>query len=147
MAPMGEAPARRMRSILAIAVSVVGALLAGSWALHRCAENKRAVKPALSKPAGVARAVPTAASAEEAPGGFVGVSLSRQSVQIAPKFEGPLASVKVRMGDEVQQGEVIAVLDTAALRKELAVAEAVVLAAQSDERKARAELEEQSPLP
>jgi RND family efflux transporter MFP subunit len=142
MAPMVEAQARRMRSILAIAGPLVVALLVGTWALHRWAENKRAVKPDLSKPAGVAQTAPTAAAAEEAQGGFVGVILSRQAVQIAPKFEGPLASVKVRMGDEVQQGEVIAVLDTAALRKELAVAEAVVLAAQSDERKVRAELEE-----
>lgn len=142
MEPMGEPQARRMGSIWAIAGPLVVALVAGTWALHRWAENKRTVKPDLSKPAGATRLPPTTASAEEASGGFVGVVLSRQAVQVAPKFEGPLASVKVRMGDEVKQGDVIAVLDTSALRKELAVAEAVVLAAHSDERKARAELEE-----
>lgn len=142
MEPMGDPQAKRMPSTLAIGGSLALALIAGTWALHRWAENKRVVKPDLSKPAGAARKAPTAAAAEEGYGGFVGVILSRQAVQIAPKFEGPLASVNVRMGDEVKQGEVIAVLDTSALRKELAVAEAVVLAAQSDERKARAELEE-----
>jgi RND family efflux transporter MFP subunit len=74
--------------------------------------------------------------------GFVGVVLARQSVQVAPKMEGPLASVNVRIGDRVERGAVLATLDTALLKKELAVAEAVVQAAKSDEQKSRAELTE-----
>src|SRR5262249_23965998 len=104
-------------------------------------DSRRAAKPDLSKPVSVAPPAPNRLSTAEADEGFIGVVLSRQSVQVAPKLEGPLASVKVRLGDSVREGEVIAVLDTAMMKKELAVAEAVVLAAQSDERKARAELD------
>jgi RND family efflux transporter MFP subunit len=142
MEPMDEPRPGWLRPIPVAVLVLAVALVAGAWALHRWAERTRVVQPDLSKPAAATWQTPRAASAEEADGGFVGVVLSRQSVQVAPKFEGPLASVKVRMGDEVSEGEVIAVLDTSVLRKELAVAEAVVLAAQSDERKARAELEE-----
>jgi len=130
------------RRLLVFAVSGLAAigLIVGLWALKAAYDSRRSVKPDLSRPAPLASSSPTRSTPEEANGGFVGVVLSRQSVQVAPKLEGPLASVKVRMGDSVRGGEVIAVLDTAIMKKELAVAEAVVLAAQSDERKARAEL-------
>src|SRR5215471_19290953 len=138
-APMDEFGRKRLLVFAAAGLGAIG-LIGGLWVLKRAYDSKRSVKPDLSKPVLEARPAPSRSATDEVGGGFIGVVLSRQSVQVAPKLEGPLASVKVRMGDSVREGEVIAVLDTAIMKKELAVAEAVVLAAQSDERKARAEL-------
>jgi RND family efflux transporter MFP subunit len=105
---------------------------------HYVASGRAQKTPALAG----AQQSSSAAVASRSPSadGFVGVVLARQSVQVAPKMEGPLAAVNVRIGDRVALGAVVASLDTALLKKELAVAQAVVLSAKSDQERSRAEL-------
>ena len=140
---MAESGARKrwmLPSIVALAIIAVG-LLIGILNAHFGGKAPLVVQPDRSAPA----AISSAAKSEAPPNlgaHFVGVVLARQSVQLSPKFEGPLALVKVRMGDRVNEGDLIAQLDTSQLKKELAVTEAVELAARSDEGKFKAELAE-----
>jgi RND family efflux transporter MFP subunit len=142
MEPMAESGARKrwmLPSIVVLAIIAVG-LLIGILNARFGNQAPRVVQPDKSFPA-----TTSAAKSEAAPNPaarFVGVVLARQSVQLSPKFEGPLALVKVRMGDRVNEGDLIAQLDTSQLKKELAVTQAVELAARSDEGKFRAELAE-----
>lgn len=63
--------------------------------------------------------------------GFLGVIIPEEAVDISTRVEGRLESVKVRVGDTVRQGAVLAVLDTQRLRRDLAIAEAEVLTARA----------------
>ena len=55
---------------------------------------------------------------------FLGVVLSGESVELAPKIDGRLLAVKVKPGDHVVRGGIVAELDTRAAREALALAEA-----------------------
>ncbi len=56
--------------------------------------------------------------------GFVGVVVSSSTVDVSSLQEGTLLSVNARMGEAVSQGQVVAMLETADLRHELAMAKA-----------------------
>jgi RND family efflux transporter MFP subunit len=81
---------------------------------------------------------PSAASAPEltAPkeatsGSFVGVVLPPQAVNVASQDGGKLIRVSVKVGDMVRQGDVIASLDDAVKKHELAMARATLKTAQA----------------
>ncbi|XXF76341.1 efflux RND transporter periplasmic adaptor subunit [Myxococcaceae bacterium GXIMD 01537] len=97
------------------------------------------------QPVPAAREVAASAPEEDsrAPrAGFIGVIVAEGAVDVAAKGEGLLEQVDVRVGDEVRQGAVLARLDTAELRRELAVAQASLQAAQAEAGVSRIALEE-----
>ena len=139
MAELGARKRWMLPSIVVLAIIGVG-LLIGILNARFGSQAPLVVQPDKSAPTAGS---PAKSEAPPHPGtSFVGVVLARQSVQLSPKFEGPLALVKVRMGDRVNEGDLIAQLDTSLLKKELAVTEAVERAARSDAGKFNAELVE-----
>jgi RND family efflux transporter MFP subunit len=85
---------------------------------------------------------PTAAPSLPTPESFVGVILSHLSADVAPRFEGRLRDVRVRLGDRVGVGQVLAELDAPSLRFELRAAEAALAVAGVDEVRTKVELAE-----
>lgn len=75
---------------------------------------------------------------------FVGVVLARQSVDIAPEFEGKLAEVRVDLGDWVNQEQVVATLDDESIKQDLSAARASQL--RLEVQRSRAELAEQDAI-
>jgi len=69
--------------------------------------------------------------------GYVGVLLSGGAVDISPQSDGLLVKVYVRLGDRVERGGLIARLDDRAVRRDLAMAQATLQAAQAKTGKAR----------
>jgi RND family efflux transporter MFP subunit len=113
-------------------------------------------------PAGVAAVVPAPAAAYAAslpaaggpppsraaastttsrPAGYVGVVLARQAVTVAAETDGRLASVAVRVGDVVHRGQELATLSMDELHDEMAVVQATVSAARSEQRRTELELD------
>jgi RND family efflux transporter MFP subunit len=86
-------------------------------------------------------AAPPGRPAGARPAGYVGVILARQAVTVAAEAEGRLASVSVRVGDVVRRGQELAALSTEALHDEMAVVQATVSAARSEQRRAELELD------
>jgi RND family efflux transporter MFP subunit len=98
------------------ALAVAGAFLLGKGSQPE-ASPREAASPAAARGAGKPAAP---AHTDE----LLGVVLARASASIAPRFEGRLQDVLVRMGDRVEAGSVIAVLDVPTLRHDLRSAEA-----------------------
>ncbi|WP_437305413.1 efflux RND transporter periplasmic adaptor subunit [Sorangium sp. So ce388] len=92
-------------------------------------------RPAEPPPAHPSRPVPP-------PDEFLGVILARVSADIAPRFEGRLREVHVRLGDHLVAGQLIGTLDVPSLRFDLRRAEAELAAAEVDESRAEIELAE-----
>lgn len=57
---------------------------------------------------------------------FLGVLLAGETVELAPKSEGRIETVRVKPGDRVARGAVVAVLDVRPLRRQLAIAQAAL---------------------
>jgi membrane fusion protein (multidrug efflux system)/multidrug efflux system membrane fusion protein len=72
--------------------------------------------------------------------GYLGVVLARTSSDIAPRFDGRLATVNVRVGDTVSQGSLLATIAVPTLAYELRVAEAELRSANLDVDRATTEL-------
>ncbi len=77
-----------------------------------------------------------------APAGFVGVIAAAESVDIAPRFQGVIAAVRVRPGDKVTAGQIIAEMDQKSMLEELRAAEAALGAAQAAKRQADVDVED-----
>jgi len=90
--------------------------------------------------AGLAAHDPSKGAPASAAEGFVGVVLARASVEIAPRFEGRLREIRVRLGDSVKEGDVLAVIDAPTLASEIQVASAVAAGAVADRERGVAEL-------
>ena len=73
---------------------------------------------------------------------FVGVIAAADTVDVAPRFQGVLATVKVRPGDHVTAGQVIAEMDPKAMQEELRAAQAAFGAAQAAKRQADVDVED-----
>jgi RND family efflux transporter MFP subunit len=121
----------------------VVASVAASIALARAgatgdAAQARAIPPSFEAAPSAAPAARPLASAQES--GFLGVALARSSADLAPRFEGRLRDVHVRLGDRVPVGALIATLDVPSLRFDLTIAEASLQAADVDQRRAAVEL-------
>ncbi|WP_413874781.1 HlyD family secretion protein [Albidovulum sp.] len=63
-------------------------------------------------------------------------------IDISPKLAGRVAEVRVREGDLVKKGDVLAIMDTAELRAQLAQAEAAVASAEASVGVAAAQVKE-----
>ncbi len=74
---------------------------------------------------GLSRDVPPEAVAN-GDAGFVGVVVSSSTVDVSSLQEGTILTVNARMGESVAQGQVVATLESADLRHELAMAQAQV---------------------
>jgi RND family efflux transporter MFP subunit len=97
----------------------------------------------LPVPAAGEVAAPAPGVEERAPRtGFIGVIVAGGAVDVAARGEGRLEEVGVQVGDEVRQGALLARLDTAELRRELAVAQANLRAAEAEAGVTRIALEE-----
>lgn len=105
------------------------------------ADMRRQAAALLCTLAFVASAGRPAAPADEVEEGFVGLLLSIESLDLAPEFEGRLAEVRVRIGDEVRAGGVLATLDGTATVQELRRAQAELDEATATRDKAATELE------
>lgn len=82
---------------------------------------------------------PAPAAGGEARAGFIGVVMASATVALTSQLEARVERLRVRPGDAVHAGDVLAELDTTAARKELAIANAELLSANAGLR--RAELE------
>jgi len=74
------------------------------------------------------------------PLGFLGVVLSEKSVDVASRFESRLDEVTAQVGQQLQAGDVIAIVDMRAVHADLAIAEATVASARAARQNAAVEL-------
>lgn len=74
--------------------------------------------------------------------GWVGVIISRESVDVTAESPGRLAAVYVEIGDTVRPGDRIALLDTRLAQQDLEMARSSLRAAEADAERAEAELKE-----
>lgn len=81
-----------------------------------------------------AEAAPRGRAAREQ--GFLGVLVAEESVDLTTTLEGRIESIRVRLGDRIRRGEVVATLDSQALQRELAVAEAELAFSRTEEEAA-----------
>jgi RND family efflux transporter MFP subunit len=96
----------------------------------------------VSRTALVAALVALAALAALAAGGergHVGVIVSGRVVDVTPRIEGRLESVAVRLGDAVDEGQLLARLEARSARAEHAMVRAALAAAEAEARRAGVE--------
>jgi RND family efflux transporter MFP subunit len=134
-----------MKRIRSAGIGVLAALtIAGSIALamgRRSADQPSSSAPTAQE--GVAPSSSAAPAAAPAPRQeFLGVVLARLIADIAPRFDGRLRDVQVRLGDRVAAGAPIAVMDVPTLRFDLQVAEATLQTSSADREQASVELAE-----
>jgi len=99
--------------------------------------------PKTAAPAPAAPApVPPAPAAPQARQGWIGVVVSRQSVDVKADSQGRLQAVRVAIGDRVKRGDSIAVLDTSLAAQDLEMARSQLRGAQIDERRSADEMAE-----
>ncbi|MCP3162144.1 efflux RND transporter periplasmic adaptor subunit [Myxococcus sp. QH3KD-4-1] len=72
----------------------------------------------------------------------MGVVIAEVSVNLAALIDGRVADVKVHVGSEVRQGELVATLEARSVRQELTIAEAELLSARAEQSVARVALEQ-----
>jgi RND family efflux transporter MFP subunit len=82
----------------------------------------------------------TAPPAPAREGPFLGVVLARASVDLAPRYEGRLREVHVRLGDSVAAGDPIASIHLPTARLDLTMAEATLKVTQVERDRAAIEL-------
>src|SRR5437763_752934 len=131
---------RRPLSLLAVTV-LLTAFTAGAGCGDRDVKAAaiQAVKPALPPSPGTAAAPPVQAPARA---GWLGVVVTRESVDVKADSQGRLQSVRVSIGDRVRKGDPIATLDTSLAAQDLEMARSVLQGSQAEERRAAAELAE-----
>lgn len=105
-------------------------IVSGIGLLVACGVEHTSPPPPPPRDARVAQA--RADAGVEAPSrGYIGVITASESVDIAPRFQGVVADVKVRVGDEVTSGEVIAEMDQKSMQEELRAAESALSSARA----------------
>ncbi len=77
---------------------------------------------------------------DDATGGFLGVVLTRQAVDVAAEIAGQLLEVRVRPGSPVARGEIVATLDTRLLQHQLAMERAQRKTAEARYRRSAVEV-------
>jgi RND family efflux transporter MFP subunit len=102
--------------------------------------------PAEAKPgvaaAGSAPVAPPSAPREPARPGLLGVVLAGEQVDVAARYEGRLEAVHCRLGDRVLKDSLLATVDTRALRREMAMAEAELRVARGELERAKLDVAE-----
>jgi RND family efflux transporter MFP subunit len=130
---------RRLAPLLALTLLALTlfASLAGCDRRQVTAEIPPAA-PHAAAPAPVAPASPAAAARQ----GWIGVVVSRQSVDVKADSQGRLQTVRVSIGDHVNKGDPIATLDTSLAAQDLSMARSELRSAEVDERRAADEMAE-----
>ena len=95
---------------------------------------------AAALPDSAAPSAPSTAPKHLSESGFLGVVLATQTVEVAPRINGRVETVHVRMGERVDANALIASLDTALIRHDLNMGEAKLRVAGADQSKAKTEL-------
>ena len=83
-----------------------------------------------------------ASGRDEASRGYVGVLYSDRACEVSSELPGVLLRYRIRPGDSVTAGQILAVLDKSSTERNLAMAEAALNAARAEEAKATVELEQ-----
>src|SRR5512144_2192156 len=125
----------------ALAGGFVLLTVGASIALARAPGPERATR--LPAPASASAPAPSAsasATPDGPPRGLLGVVLARTAADIAPRFEGRVRAVHVRLGDVVPKDGIIASLDIPTLHYDLSMAEASARAAEIEAQRAAVEL-------
>ncbi|HEX8819397.1 MAG TPA: efflux RND transporter periplasmic adaptor subunit [Archangium sp.] len=79
---------------------------------------------------------------EGTPAGWLGLIISEEALDVAARVDGRVESVKVQVGSEVRQGDVLVKLDSRSLQENLAMAEAELLSSKAELEVALASLEQ-----
>lgn len=87
-------------------------------------------------------ATPEPAASPPARKGWIGVVVSRETVDVTADSTGRLLAVAVEIGDRVQRGDRIATLDTSLIAQDLEMARSSLRASEADQRRAVDELAE-----
>ena len=74
--------------------------------------------------------------------GYVGVITASDSVDIAPRFQGVVATIDVRVGDTVVANQVVASMDKKSMQEELRAAEAALGASIAAKRQAEVDVDD-----
>ncbi|KFA88777.1 hypothetical protein Q664_39130 [Archangium violaceum Cb vi76] len=74
--------------------------------------------------------------------GLLGVVISDASVNLAARLEGRVEDVRVQVGSVVRRGEIVATLESASTRQELAIAEAALLSSRAEQQVAAVSLKQ-----
>jgi RND family efflux transporter MFP subunit len=120
----------------ALPIAALALLASGCGDPSAAAPRGKTPAPSATVPAPATVASRAAEPEEE---GWIGVVLARESVEVAGAFAGRLETIEVRVGDKVRRGDRIATISTDSQRQELAMAEALLQAAQAEVTKAQAE--------
>lgn len=120
-----------------IVVGVIGALIAGSF-LFKSDEDGAAAAKKRGTQASPVTAVAVVVDAITERGRYPG-ELDADAADIAAFYAGRLVAVRVRVGDTVKKGDIVAELDPVDAREQIAQARAQARAAAADERRARVE--------
>lgn len=128
MLPMS---AMRFSFWLAIAAVMIAGALAGLLTRARRAPPPAPIAAGDAPTITAPTEPPTAMAARD----FLGVVLTGQDVDVAPRVEGRVASVAVKPGDQVHRGQIVAVMDVRATRQSLRLAAAAL--ADAEQRLAR----------
>ncbi|MCA9665049.1 MAG: efflux RND transporter periplasmic adaptor subunit [Myxococcales bacterium] len=125
-------PKRSTAALVIVVVIVLGAVGTGLWWFTRDNPVKKHTNVKLEPRRGISD--PLEGQLRR---GFVGVLIARRSVDISALYGGKVAEVMVKLGERVQQGQVLAKLDNASVRHALAQARASLLQAQANTRQAQ----------
>jgi RND family efflux transporter MFP subunit len=96
----------------------------------------------VAEPGATTRAVATAERTALPEEGFLGMVLAPETVDVTSQLEARLVNIRVRPGDRVARGDVLAQLDTSSARQELAIAVAELAAAHTASDQSKLELAE-----
>ncbi len=102
----------------------------------------RSPEPTPKVAPGDARAAMPVVDAPAVSRGYVGVIAASDSVDIAPRFQGVVATIVVRVGDTVTANQVVASMDQKSMQEELRAAEAALGAAGAARRQAEVDVED-----
>jgi len=128
------------RALLAC-ISLLTLFLGGALAVRLAMNDPAAASAARGSPSDEGHAPPRGPPAE-AGADFLGVVIPSASVDIVPKSEGRLTSVEVEVGAHVMEGAPLLRLELQPLRKELAIAQAMLQTARAQEQLAQVALSE-----
>lgn len=119
---------------VALVVILVAAGLAGKTLFAGRATEVEAVRPVLVQAAEAAAGAPILTA--------TGYVVARREAVVSAKIQGRLSELRVEEGDRVEQGEVIARLESADFEAQVRRAEAAVQSAQASIQRAQADLDE-----
>jgi RND family efflux transporter MFP subunit len=108
-------------------------------ALAACGDPLQPAQQVQPKGSGSAKPVATDAAIAQS---FVGVVTAAESVDIAPRFQGVVATVLVKTGDFVKKDQVVAEMDRKSMQEEVRAAEAAYGAAVAASRQADVDIED-----